>query len=203
MKHKLSVPTSVLIAVLLLWPGFLSGQGTRADYERSQGLRDKLQGIVVDQPEAPSWIGSTHKFSYRKSVAGGNEFWLVDAEAKTKAPAFDHARLAAALAAELKDKVEPKKLPFTTIIVRGRRESHPVRGRRVRAGSATSHLRRDEDRPGRAPRASGAAAGWPRAVPRPRRRHPRPRPRPTGSGRPSSGTTMSGSGRRIKKRSPP
>jgi dipeptidyl aminopeptidase/acylaminoacyl peptidase len=104
----------VLFAALVL-PALLPAQGTRADYERASGLREKWQGLAVNLPERPSWIGATHRFWYRKSVLGGTEFVLVDADKASKAPAFDHDKLAAALAVELKDKVDPKKLPFNTI----------------------------------------------------------------------------------------
>ncbi|MGD0783208.1 MAG: prolyl oligopeptidase family serine peptidase, partial [Candidatus Aminicenantales bacterium] len=71
------------------------------------------QGLAVNLPERPpSWIGSTHRFWFRRTIKGGSEFMIGDADAATLRPAFDHARLAAALAVELKDKVDPKKLPL-------------------------------------------------------------------------------------------
>ncbi len=73
--------------------------GVKADYERAMGLRDKLQNTIYNVAETPSWIGTTTKFWYRKSVKGGNQFVLADATAATKAPAFDHGKLAAALSA--------------------------------------------------------------------------------------------------------
>ena len=62
-------------------------------------LRNKFQALAVNIPDRVNWIESTSRFWYRKSVKGGNEFVLVDAETLAKKPAFDHERLAAALSA--------------------------------------------------------------------------------------------------------
>ena len=43
------------------------------------------------------WIGKTSRFYYRVTIKGGHEFVMVDATTQQKQPAFDHARLAAAL----------------------------------------------------------------------------------------------------------
>ncbi|MFB3854714.1 MAG: DPP IV N-terminal domain-containing protein [Vicinamibacterales bacterium] len=88
--------------------------GILADYERAYGLRDKVQGKVYGTPEAPNWIDKTSKFWYRKTVKGGNEFVLVDAVAASKAPAFDHGRLAASLSAAAGGKYTAVTLPFST-----------------------------------------------------------------------------------------
>jgi len=39
--------------------------------------------------EAPRWVARTHRAYYRRTVKGGHDFVLVDADAKTKGPAFD------------------------------------------------------------------------------------------------------------------
>ncbi len=104
-----------ILFVFILWPLLLPAQGTRADYERANGLREKWQGLAVNAPERPSWIGTTHRFWYRKSVPGGFEFVLVDADKASKAPAFDQVRLAAGLAGALDKWIDPKKLPFALI----------------------------------------------------------------------------------------
>ncbi len=90
----------------------LAAQGTIPDYQRAMGLRDRYDGLVVDAAETPRWIAQSNRFWYRKSVKGGHEFVLVDAEAATRAPAFDHARLAAALAKELGRPITAVTLPF-------------------------------------------------------------------------------------------
>ncbi len=118
----------VLLCLLVLVPALALAQGTLADYERANGLRTKIQGLAVNIMERPTWIEKTSRFWYRKSVKGGNEFWMMDAATLTKAPAFDHARLAAALVATIGlpattgspaapgagDKITAVTLPFTT-----------------------------------------------------------------------------------------
>ncbi len=87
-------------------------QGTAADYARAEGYRAATAGLVVDDPDTPVWLSDSHRFWYRKSVPGGHAFVMVDADARTKSPAFDHRRLAASLARALQDSVTAATLPF-------------------------------------------------------------------------------------------
>jgi dipeptidyl aminopeptidase/acylaminoacyl peptidase len=84
-----------------------------ADYERANSLRNKYPGLAVNLVERVSWLDKTSRFWYRKSVKGGKEFVLVDAETLVKRPAFDHERLAASLSAAASGKFEALKLPFS------------------------------------------------------------------------------------------
>ena len=80
-----------------------TAQGTAAEYARSEGLRARTEGMVVDAAEAPSWVGpGSSQFVYRKSVKGGFTFILVDAATREKRPAFDHDRLAVAIVAVMR-----------------------------------------------------------------------------------------------------
>ena len=115
MKKSRRTFVCVFLALTLLLPVFSSAQGTRADYERAGGLPEKWKNLAVNQPDQPEWIEKTHKFWYRKSTAAGYEFVLVDADAATKTAAFDHEKLAGALTEALKDRIDPKNLPFTRI----------------------------------------------------------------------------------------
>jgi len=89
--------------------------GVRADYDRAASLRDRVNGTAVDVIADNAWIEGTTQFWYRKSVTGGSSFVLVDAAVGTKAPAFDHARLAAALSTATGNTYTDVTLPFTTI----------------------------------------------------------------------------------------
>jgi dipeptidyl aminopeptidase/acylaminoacyl peptidase len=91
----------------------LIAQGTVPDYQRAMTLRDKYDGLVYNSTEQPRWIDRSNRFWYRKTVKGGHEFVVVDSDAKTKAPAFDHARLAAALATVLNRPIAAVTLPFS------------------------------------------------------------------------------------------
>ncbi len=92
------------------------GQLMAADFDRALDIQEKYSKLVIDQPEQPVWqegaAGDVDTFVYRKSVEGGHVFELVDAAAQTKQPAFDHAKLAAALSAASGESVKATTLPF-------------------------------------------------------------------------------------------
>ena len=113
-RKSFSVITS-LVLILVLLPGLLQAQVKQADYERAANLREKFQSLALNVVDRSGWIGKTPRFWYRKSVEGGHEYFVVDAEALSKKTAFDHDRLAASLAKLLKDEVDPKRLPFRAI----------------------------------------------------------------------------------------
>ena len=107
---------AIVVSSFLVIPAVPAlAQGTIADYQRAMELRDRFDGLAVDIAGTPGWIEETSRFWYRKSVSGGNEFVLVDAATLGKQPAFDHGRLAAALAAALEDDITAITLPFNTI----------------------------------------------------------------------------------------
>jgi dipeptidyl aminopeptidase/acylaminoacyl peptidase len=87
-----------------------------ADYDRARGLSAKYRSLIVDAIESPTWAGNT-RLTYRKSVAGGNSFMLVDVtnrEAPVKRAAFDHERLASGLAAVTGGRYTAITLPFNS-----------------------------------------------------------------------------------------
>jgi dipeptidyl aminopeptidase/acylaminoacyl peptidase len=86
---------------------------TRADYQRAQGLSDRYEPLAVNVPDAATWAGKTHRFYYNRSTKDGHEFIVVDADTLKKAPAFDHARLAAALSKTAEASYTAARLPFT------------------------------------------------------------------------------------------
>ncbi|MCS6817646.1 MAG: S9 family peptidase [Blastocatellia bacterium] len=90
-------------------------QGTRADYERAFALRERLEGLALNIVDNVEWIENTPRFWYRRTVKGGHEFVLVDAETLAKRPAFDHARLAASLSAAMGRNYTSTTLPFSTL----------------------------------------------------------------------------------------
>ncbi len=100
-------------SLILLLPVICFAQVTAVDYERAAKLRDKFQGLAVNIPEPANAIEKTSRFWYRKSVKGGNEFVVVDAETLVKKAAFDHERLAASLStATGGQKYTAQTLPF-------------------------------------------------------------------------------------------
>lgn len=63
----------------------------------------------------PRWIEHSDRFWYHLSTRNGTEFVLVDPPAGTRCPAFDHARLAAALSAATGTPYTHQHLPFDQI----------------------------------------------------------------------------------------
>src|SRR5262245_31973346 len=86
---------------------------TVADYTRAVGLQAQYTGKAPDVVNPPVWLKSG-RFWYRKSVAGGRAFVIVDPAAGTKRPAFDHAKLAGAIGAATGKSTTAASLPFTT-----------------------------------------------------------------------------------------
>ncbi|MFD9371619.1 DPP IV N-terminal domain-containing protein [Streptomyces sp. NPDC060020] len=75
--------------------------------------------LVVGDKVRPQWIDGGARFWYAVSHGDGKRFVLADPAAGTREPAFDHARLAAALAAASGQQVDPEALPFMGIELTG------------------------------------------------------------------------------------
>ncbi|MFE3094457.1 DPP IV N-terminal domain-containing protein [Streptomyces sp. NPDC059248] len=71
--------------------------------------------LVVGDKVRPQWIDGGARFWYAVSAGPGRRFVLIDPAAGTREPAFDHARLAASLAAASGQPVDPAALPFTSV----------------------------------------------------------------------------------------
>jgi len=95
----------------------LLAQGSLSDYERAAkvfgGENDSLvTGGKVDA----HWLQGGDRFWYRTTTGGGKEFIVVDAIAGTRAAAFDHDRLAAALSDATGNDYVGRNLPFDRIV---------------------------------------------------------------------------------------
>jgi dipeptidyl aminopeptidase/acylaminoacyl peptidase len=93
------------VFISLAWAAALAAsptahaQVTRADYQRADALRDRGRDAVIKARVEPHWVGDGARFWYRNDLHGGaKEYVAVDAERGIRRPAFDHGRLAAALA---------------------------------------------------------------------------------------------------------
>src|SRR5205085_1355239 len=70
---------------------------TASDYARAEKwMPYNTNPIVFRAGVRPTWIAD-ERFWYRITTAEGSEFLLVDTAKGTRAPAFDHAKLAAAI----------------------------------------------------------------------------------------------------------
>ena len=111
----------VLLATAAAVPAMAQGQPvaqkpvTAADYARAEKfLASGVMPLVVGGTVQPSWLPDD-RFYYRNTTAEGSEFVLVSPATKSRGPAFDHVKLAAALSAAAGSTYDPKKLPFTAI----------------------------------------------------------------------------------------
>jgi Tol biopolymer transport system component/dienelactone hydrolase len=88
---------------------------TAADYAHAEKfLGANVTTLVVGGSVAPNWLPD-ERFWYRSTTAAGSEFILVDPAKRTRAPAFDHAKLAAVLSAAAGGTYDPHQLPFQSI----------------------------------------------------------------------------------------
>src|SRR2546430_2134231 len=85
---------------------------TASDYARAEKwMPYNTNPIVFRAGVRPTWIADD-RFWYRITTAEGSEFLLVDAAKGTRAPAFDHAKLAAAISAAAGTTYDAHHLPF-------------------------------------------------------------------------------------------
>ncbi|HVM88533.1 MAG TPA: DPP IV N-terminal domain-containing protein [Puia sp.] len=85
---------------------------TVKDYEHAESMLGENARMYVDADEVrPNWIAAD-KFWYRNLTAEGSEFILVDPSKGTRAPAFDHKKLAAAISSVTGKNYDASHLPF-------------------------------------------------------------------------------------------
>jgi dipeptidyl aminopeptidase/acylaminoacyl peptidase len=110
-------PTLLVSGVLLL-PGAVVAQGTKADYERADTLSSRTRNTVFRSRVVPHWLSGGERFWYRNQLPHGeSEFILVDATGGTRRPAFDSARVADLLSKATNKTFKPKQLPFERIVL--------------------------------------------------------------------------------------
>ncbi len=86
------------------------------DSPQAQPRPDEGSRRVFKDRVSPHWFHDNTRFWYRNDLRGGTaEFIVVDAERGTRAPAFDHPKLAAALAKAAGVEYRAAKLPFDSI----------------------------------------------------------------------------------------
>jgi dipeptidyl-peptidase 4 len=103
-----------------------------ADYARAEKLLGyNTNPLVFRAGVRATWLPD-ERFWYRMTTVDGSEFVLVDPAKGTRAPAFDHAALAAALSTATKATYDAHHLPFTEIDLSsdGQTISFTLRGHR-------------------------------------------------------------------------
>lgn len=100
-------------ALLTIAPRRGLSQGTIENYRRAESFQTGAQRKLITTADVtPHWIAKSSRFWYRAAGPKKTEFILVDAALNTSAPAFDHERLATALARATKQEVQATKFPF-------------------------------------------------------------------------------------------
>ena len=94
----------------------MPAQGTKADYERANGLRKATTNKVFKSRITPNWFADNARFWYRNELADGmREFILVDAVKGTREPAFDHEKMAKSLGKVLGKELDARRLPIDVL----------------------------------------------------------------------------------------
>src|SRR6266478_5801681 len=114
-------PHHVAIAAVLLCdmlPSAALTQARRAvtpdDYARAErALGPTVGRLVSGIPGRPIWLPDG-RAAYRVSTPTGGQFVVVDPRRRTRAAAFDHARLAEAVSAAVGRRVTADSLPFSS-----------------------------------------------------------------------------------------
>ena len=129
-----------LFAALLLAPTLAVAQASKPyqftleDYARAERfLGAGTNPLVAGVAGRPTWLADG-RFWYRTANLGGSVFWVVDPARRSRVRAFDHARLAEALASASGSRVEGDRLPAqgVTLTPDGRAVTVALRGDRWR-----------------------------------------------------------------------
>lgn len=106
---------SVLLLAVTLMAEPAHAQVTTADYARAERfLGWNASNLIAGAEVDPAWVDGD-RFLYRSRRFGTSTFMLVDPAAGTVRPAFDHARLAAALSLAADTSYEASTLPFRDV----------------------------------------------------------------------------------------
>ncbi len=111
----LQLPSALAVLALPLLATAQSRQLTAADYSRAERmLGATTSSLVSGTAGRVSWLPDGRLY-YRAASPRGGEFVLVNPARRTREPAFDHARLANALASVTGSAVDGARLPFAAV----------------------------------------------------------------------------------------
>jgi dipeptidyl-peptidase-4 len=165
-RHQHSVRIAACVAVILVSGGMALAQTTltAADYGQAEKFMPyNVTPLVYHGAVRATWLAD-ERFWYRTTTPEGSEFILVDPANGTRKPAFDHAKLAAALSTAANAHYDGSHLPFQhfdltpdgasiTFSVSGHRYTCDTAGTRCAAAAATPSGPASDDPAGRAARA--------------------------------------------------
>jgi dipeptidyl-peptidase 4 len=107
---------SVLCIAAFATPGAEVPSGPKPNYELAANwTAQKVGRLVFDTTVTPRWLEIGDRFWYPYQTRAGRKFYLVDPIKRSKAPLFDHARMAATLTSITREPYDAQHLPFTTV----------------------------------------------------------------------------------------
>ena len=111
-----SLALTLTVALALAWLPAIRAQGSRADYERSAGLRSATANKVFRDHVDAHWLPGNTTFWYAVTTGPGRrEYVFVEAEKGERRAAFDHARLAETLKGAGLSTAQPDRLDLTDL----------------------------------------------------------------------------------------
>ncbi len=81
----------------------------------AQWTSQKVGKLVFDTSVTPRWLEHSDRFWYAYQTRDGRRFWFVDPIKKTRAPLFDHAKMAATLTTITRLPYDAQHLPFSNV----------------------------------------------------------------------------------------
>jgi dipeptidyl aminopeptidase/acylaminoacyl peptidase len=105
----------IIAGLLVLAVTGTRAQGTLADYDRAKNLGKLVSDKILHGSARPEWIAKTSTFWYSTLTEKGTEYFLVDAVAAKKAPAFDAVKLAEQLSNQAGKPVKPYEMNLRNV----------------------------------------------------------------------------------------
>lgn len=105
----------LLLFVFSAFAPLLFAQDMKALYQRADSFGQRYTNKYYYGVNEIAPVGGTSSFWYSTRTPRGTEFFLINPEKKTLLPAFNHERLAEAIAAETGQPTDAWKLPFRRI----------------------------------------------------------------------------------------
>ena len=81
----------------------------------SQWTAQKVAKMVFDTSVTPRWLETSDRFWYSFQTREGRKFYIVDPVKKSRAPLFDHAKMAASLTSITRIPYDAQHLPFSSV----------------------------------------------------------------------------------------
>lgn len=115
MPGRITRAVLILVLAIISSAGSVQAQDILSRYERAFVLQSQLQGLALNLPSQPVWIGESTRFLYSRTVPGGREWVVVDAATLEKLAAFDHEALAVGLGRAADRSLDPGDLPLGNV----------------------------------------------------------------------------------------